>query len=104
MKPKHPKFQESKPSYLLSGIVSKLLLEIDKKLLHNNVSKYQNTFSPFQKPTPLNIIFQDKLICANIGDSRTVLSRLENSSYSTLVLSRDQKPTEQDECERIKKH
>ena len=50
------------------------------------------------------IIFQDKLICTNVGDSRAVLSRFENGSYSTLVLSRDHKPTEQDECERVKKH
>lgn len=48
------------------------------------------------------VIFQHKLICANLGDSRAVLSRFENGSYSTLVLSRDHKPTEHDECERIK--
>ena len=49
------------------------------------------------------IIFQDKLICTNVGDSRAVLFRFENGSYSTLVLFRDHKPTEQDECERIKR-
>ena len=47
------------------------------------------------------VIFQHKLICANLGDSRAVLSRFENGSYSTLVLSRDHKPTEPDEEQRI---
>ena len=45
MKPKHPKFQALKPSYLL---------EIDNKLSNNNASKYKNAFSPCQKPTLLN--------------------------------------------------
>ena len=45
MKPKRPKFQALKPSYLL---------EIDNKLSNNNASKYKYAFSPCQKPTPLN--------------------------------------------------
>ena len=45
MKPKCPKFQALKPSYLL---------EIDNKLSNNNASKYKYAFSPCQKPTPLN--------------------------------------------------
>ena len=53
-KTKRPKFQASKPSYLLSGIASKLLLEIDNNISNNNPSKYKNAFSPCQKPTPLN--------------------------------------------------
>ena len=55
MKTKKPKFQASKPSYLLSGIASKLLLDIDNKIPNNNMNQYNKTFSPFQKPTPLNL-------------------------------------------------
>ena len=50
MKTKKQKFQASKPSYLVSGIASKLLLDIDNKISN----QYNKTFSPFQKPTPLN--------------------------------------------------
>ena len=49
------------------------------------------------------IIFQDKLICTNTGDSRAVSPRFENGSHSTLMPSRAHKPTEQDERERIKR-
>ena len=55
MKTKKPKFQASKPSYLVSGIASKLLLDIDNKLPNNNINQYNKPFSPFQKPAPLNL-------------------------------------------------
>ena len=41
------------------------------------------------------------MICANLGDSRAILARFEKGSYNTIKLSRDHKPIEQDECERI---
>lgn len=50
------------------------------------------------------LIFQDKLICANLGDSRAVLGSFEKGAYTTINLSRDHKPTETDECERIENH
>ena len=43
----------------------------------------------------------DKIICANIGDSRAVLARYENGNYNTIKISRDHKPTEFDEMKRI---
>lgn len=51
MKPKKPKFQASKPSYLVSGIASKLLLDIDNKT--SNQYK-QQTFSPINNNNPSN--------------------------------------------------
>jgi serine/threonine protein phosphatase PrpC len=47
------------------------------------------------------IIFQDKLISANVGDSRAVLARYENGQYNAINLTRDHKPTEPDEMKRI---
>jgi len=47
------------------------------------------------------IISQDKLISANVGDSRAVLARYENGQYNAINLTRDHKPTEPDEMKRI---
>ena len=47
------------------------------------------------------IINLDKIICANIGHTRAILSRFENGCYNTINLSRDHKPTESDEFKRI---
>ncbi len=41
------------------------------------------------------------ITCANPGDSRRVLAKCENGYYSAVNLSRDQKPSEQDELKRI---
>ena len=47
------------------------------------------------------IVSQNKVICANVGDSRAILSRYENGAYNSINLSRDHKPTESDEMKRI---
>ena len=47
------------------------------------------------------IITLDKIICANIGDTRAILAKFENGCYNTVNLSRDHKPTESDEIKRI---
>ena len=47
------------------------------------------------------IISQNKVICANVGDSRAILARYENGIYNSISLSRDHKPTETDEMKRI---
>jgi serine/threonine protein phosphatase PrpC len=47
------------------------------------------------------IITLDKIICANIGNTRAILARFENGCYNTVNLSRDHKPTESDEIKRI---
>ena len=47
------------------------------------------------------IISLDKIICANIGDTRAILAKFENGCYNTVNLSRDHKPTESDEIKRI---
>jgi len=47
------------------------------------------------------IISLDKIICANIGNTRAILARFENGCYNSVNLSRDHKPTESDEIKRI---
>ncbi len=47
------------------------------------------------------IITSDKIITANLGDSRAVLARYENGQYNAINLTRDHKPTESDEMKRI---
>jgi serine/threonine protein phosphatase PrpC len=47
------------------------------------------------------IITLDKIICANIGNTRAILAKFENGCYNSVNLSRDHKPTESDEIKRI---
>ena len=47
------------------------------------------------------IITLDKIICANIGNTRAILAKYENGYYNTINLSRDHKPTESEEIKRI---
>ena len=47
------------------------------------------------------IITLDKIICANIGNTRAILGKFENGCYNSVNLNRDHKPTESDEIKRI---
>ena len=47
------------------------------------------------------IISLEKIICANIGNTRAILARHENGCYNTIILNRDHKPTESEEIKRI---
>ena len=47
------------------------------------------------------IINLERIICANLGDSRAVLAKYENGIYNAVNLSRDHKPSEPDEMKRI---
>jgi len=47
------------------------------------------------------IINLDKIICANLGDSRAVLARYEKGIYSAVDLSKDHKPSDPNEMKRI---
>jgi len=43
----------------------------------------------------------NKLICANVGDSRAVLGSCKNGEWVAKDLSRDHKPSDRDENQRI---
>ena len=47
------------------------------------------------------LITLTSITCANVGDSRAVLGKYEKGEYKTINLSRDQKPSENDEMKRI---
>lgn len=67
--------------------------------LQNEKNKIDSTLSG---TTCISIIIsQNKVICANVGDSRAILARYENGIYNSINLSRDHKPTETDEMKRI---
>jgi len=56
----------------------------------------------FSGSTCVTLIYTpEKLLCANAGDSRAVLGRCVNGAWASHDLSRDHKPSEKDEAERI---
>ena len=80
-------------------IIKETFIIANDKLVEN-----QNIDSIFSGSTCVSVIFTpEKLICPNIGDSRAVLARYDNKNkkYIAIDLSRDHKPTELDERQRI---
>ena len=58
--------------------------------------------SSFSGSTCVSLFYTpEKLICANVGDSRCVIGKFDGKNWKSKNLSRDQKPSEQDEYERI---
>ena len=78
---------------------------IDTFLMVNNMLvDNENINSLFSGSTCVSVIFTpERLIVPNIGDSRAVLGRYDKMTgkYKAIDLSRDHKPTEKDEAERI---
>ena len=64
----------------------------------------ENINSLFSGTTCISVIYTpERLIVPNIGDSRAVLGRFDKKTgqYKAIELSRDHKPTEEDEANRI---
>ena len=78
--------------------IKKAYLQIHDKLQHEK-NKIDSSLSGTTCTSI--IISQNKVICANVGDSRAILARYENGIYNSISLSRDHKPTETDEMKRI---
>ena len=92
-----------------------ILSETDKEIIHqiitetflivnNMLVSNENINSLFSGSTCVSVIFTpERLIVPNIGDSRAVLARFDQSTgkYKAIDLSRDHKPTEKDEAKRI---
>ena len=77
---------------------------IDPFLLTNEqLVDNESINSIFSGTTCVSVIYTPtKLICPNIGDSRAVLAKIDNNNNLIAVnLSRDHKPTEKDEANRI---
>ena len=84
---------------LTHQIITETFILVNSMLISN-----ENINSLFSGSTCISVIFTpEKLIVPNIGDSRAVLGRYNKvtKSYKAIELSRDHKPTENDEKKRI---
>ena len=97
---------------LLNSNISSLSTESTIKLFPIISSTFVNTNidmteddrvdSSFSGSTCVSLFYTpERLICANVGDSRCVMGKFDGNNWKSKNLSRDQKPSEQDEYERI---
>ena len=83
------------------NIIGSTFIKVNEKLISNEAIN-----SIFSGTTCVSLVYTPiKLICANIGDSRAVVGRYDknNKKWMSINLSRDHKPTEEDEARRILK-
>ena len=83
------------------NIIGSTFIRVNEKLISN-----ESINSIFSGTTCVSLIYTPiKLICANIGDSRAVVGRYDKrlKKWISINLSRDHKPTEEDEAKRILK-
>ena len=88
-----------KNSEIIHEIITEVFLMANEQLIEN-----ENINSAFSGSTCVSVIYTpERLISANIGDSRAVLGRYDKESgkYKSIDLTRDHKPTEEDEAKRI---
>ena len=92
--------EDEKEKNKIYQIIKETFIIANEKLVDN-----EEINSLFSGSTCVSVIYTpEKLIVPNIGDSRAVLGRLinkENNEYKAINLSRDHKPTEKDEAQRI---
>ena len=82
---------------LTHKIITETFLIANEKLIEQ-----EEINSLFSGTTCVSVIYTpERLLCANIGDSRAVLAREEDGVLKSLPLSRDHKPSEKDEATRI---
>ena len=84
---------------LTHQIITETFIDVNNMLISN-----ENINSLFSGSTCVSVIYTpERLIVPNIGDSRAVLARYDSNSktYKAIDLSRDHKPTEKDESQRI---
>ena len=84
---------------LTHQIITETFVDVNNMLVSN-----ENINSLFSGSTCVSVIYTpERLIVPNIGDSRAVLARYDKitKTYKAIDLSRDHKPTEKDESQRI---
>ena len=95
--------ENEKEKEKIHEIIKETFILVNEKLVDN-----EEINSLFSGSTCVSLIYTpEKLIVPNIGDSRAVLGRLinkETNEYKAINLSRDHKPTEKDEAQRIIKN
>ena len=83
----------------LTSIIKNVFIMENNSLLRN-----KQIDSDLSGSTCISVIYTpEKLIIANLGDSRCILGKFINNEYIAQNLSRDHKPTLPEEAERIKK-
>mgnify|MGYP002623249628 FL=1 len=81
----------------LSRITSQIFVTTD-----NNLANDDRVDSTFSGSTCTTLIYTpERLISANVGDSRCVLGKFDGKNWSAKNLTRDHKPNEADENKRI---
>ena len=86
---------------LLKNISKENIIQIFKDLNKALISRSKIDCSLSGTTCTSLIISLEKIICANIGNTRAILARHENGCYNTIILNRDHKPTESEEIKRI---
>ena len=81
----------------ISKIISSTFIQTDTNLVNND--KVDSTFSG---TTCSSLIYTpERIISANVGDSRCVIGKFDGKNWSAKNLTRDHKPNEPDESKRI---
>jgi serine/threonine protein phosphatase PrpC len=86
-----------KMTKLSDDIISEVILSTNKSLIEE--SKIDCSLSGSTCTTLL--IYPERIISANVGDTRAVIAQYENGQYNARDLTRDHKPKELDEMKRI---
>lgn len=111
---------ELNQSYFCLGFIEKVFKEqnenespqmIRNALHEGHLSVYHglldtNIDSNFSGSTCVTILISTdkKIYCSNVGDSRAIICKCKNNSWSAVPLSRDQKPDDPMEMQRILKN
>ena len=78
------------------------IIEIFKQT-NTKLVEEENINSIFSGSTCVSVIYTpEKLICPNVGDSRAVLGKFVNNKWIAQNLTRDHKPSEEDEAARVR--
>ena len=106
--------KEVLPYYMSENLKGKNILQDTEKIhrlitetfliVNNMLVDNENINSLFSGTTCVSVIYTpERLIVPNIGDSRAVLGRYDKATntYKAIDLSRDHKPTDEDEAKRI---
>ena len=81
----------------ISNIISMTFVQTNINIVNDD-----NVESTFSGTTCSSLIFSPtKIISANVGDSRCVLGKFDGKNWKAKNLTRDHKPTEEDEKKRI---
>jgi serine/threonine protein phosphatase PrpC len=78
------------------------ILESTFKQTNINLNTDERIDSTFSGSTCVTALFTPtRLICINVGDSRCIMGKLNNNKWISKNLTRDHKPSEPDEMDRI---